>query len=244
MVKILKIYYLQNNPKYSNRVVAPFDEGVKYLESINNRIISLEELANLRTELCSNKDYKYNNDSKISIMNDTDGMVKEGFIFLPDKKIYLTKNSPIMKNPIKATKAHEKALGCSLKNHEFYLTDEQVQESLKGAVQITPKKTLITRLKDHNLTIYAIPTNRFGEEPLTIYAFGNIAEKYGLLLNELGAKEMPIFLPPIKGKKAYARQVYAMGISGEYRAGLDGFLASNLSDHSMFGISQEKINNK
>ena len=61
-----------------------------------------------------------------------------------------------------------------------------------------------------------IPTNRFGEDGLTAYAFGDAAENYGLFLRGTGIKLMPIHLPDLKDEpkdEPFARQVWFRGLS-------------------------------
>ena len=124
---------------------------------------------------------------------------REGVLYLNKKGIFLTKNSPIMANAKEATACHRKG-------QEFYLTDEQVEEGLADSVKLEPKE---------------IPTNRFKDNEITVYAFGEDAEKYGQFLREeAGIKEMPVWLANIQ-EKPFARQMWFGGL--DYRPVLDGY---------------------
>ena len=155
-------------------VLAPFDEAKAVLEANNYRVISLEENAGLRIQEGRNEDISRN-----------ENWTREGFLCLPDKRICLTKSSPIMENPKEATDCHRQ-------EKDFYLTPEQVEKSLADSVEIKDKK---------------IPTNRFGENELTVYAFGEVAKQYGEFLKEAGIEEMPVRLADVQDKP-FARQLW------------------------------------
>jgi hypothetical protein len=155
-------------------VDAPFDEGKTELESNGYSIISLEENAKLRMQEGRNSDVSRNGN-----------WVREGVLYVPSKGKFLTKNSPIMANAKEATECHRNGT-------EFYLTDEQVERSLDGAVMLDEKD---------------IPTNRFGEHVATVYAFGDNAKDYGEFLKEVGIDEMPVYLANNEDK-LFARQLW------------------------------------
>lgn len=114
--------------------------------------------------------------------------VKEGFLYVPGKGKYLTKASPIMDSPVEATQAHRDG-------NEFYLTNEQVQKGLADSI----------KLKDRD---FSIPTKRFGEDGITVYAFGDVAQAYGNFLKEAGIKEMPVVMVDNIGDKSFVRPAW------------------------------------
>jgi len=122
---------------------------------------------------------------------------REGAIYVPGKGAYLTKNSPIMANAKEATDCHRKG-------QDFDLTAEQVEQSLADSVEL---------IGDN------IPTNRFADNKITVYAFGEDAQKYGDFLKEAQITEMPVFLASI-GDKAFARQMWFGDLDSG--SGLDG----------------------
>ncbi|MEK6936093.1 MAG: hypothetical protein AABW67_04850 [Nanoarchaeota archaeon] len=164
---------------------APFDKGKEALAKEGYKIISLEENAKLRMQ-----------EGKDSYVSRNGNWVKEGVIYVPNKGVFLTKNSPIMLNAKEATDCHRK-------NKEFYLTDAQVQESLADSVELKAKD---------------IPTNRFADNKITIYAFGDSAKQYGEFLKEAGIKEMPVWLVNLEDKP-FARQMWFRFLGN--RSGLD-----------------------
>ena len=115
---------------------------------------------------------------------------REAFLCNPETNLwYLTKKSPIMDFPVEATNAHRKG-------REYFLTNEQVQRALEDSVEVKDRE---------------IPTDRFGEYPLAVYAFGDSAQDYGLFLKDVNKdvniKEMPIWLPDSR-EKPFARQLW------------------------------------
>ena len=115
---------------------------------------------------------------------------REAFLYNPETNLwYLTKKSPIMDFPVEATNAHRKG-------REYFLTNEQVQRALENSVEVKDRE---------------IPTDRFGEYPLAVYAFGDSAQDYGLFLKDVNKdvniKEMPIWLPDSR-EKPFARQLW------------------------------------
>lgn len=141
--------------------------------------------------------------------------VREGVIYVPKKGKLLTKNSPIMANAQEATNCHRN-------NKEFYLTDAQVEESLADSIELSDK---------------AIPTNRFSENPITVYAFKEFAEQYGQFLRDNGIKEMPIWLAN-QEDKPFARQMWLRRLDVGNRSDLDGNYWGLGFDGRMRGVRQ------
>jgi len=115
---------------------------------------------------------------------------REAFLYNPETNLwYLTKKSPIMDFPVEAVQAHREG-------REYLLTNEQVQRALENSVEVKDRE---------------IPTDRFGEDPLAVYAFGDSAQDYGLFLKDVNKdvniKEMPIWLPDSR-EKPFARQLW------------------------------------
>ena len=115
---------------------------------------------------------------------------REAFLCNPETNLwYLTKKSPIMDFPVEAVQAHREG-------REYLLTNEQVQRALENSVEVKDRE---------------IPTDRFGEDPLAVYAFGDSAQDYGLFLKDVNKdvkiKEMPIWLPDSR-EKPFARQLW------------------------------------
>ena len=78
-------------------VEKPFDEAKKELETNGYRVASLEEVAKLRIS-----------QGITSHVTNCGSYVREGFIYVPQRGIFLTKKSPIMTNAKKATNCHRK----------------------------------------------------------------------------------------------------------------------------------------
>ena len=144
-------------------VLKPFGNAKRDLEEEGYKIISLEQIANLRI----------NNDQFASV-NSYNYWVREGYLYVPRKGIYLTKNSPIIANETTL----EEAIYCSRgPGRNVYLTGDQVEKALADSCK---------------LPSYFIPTSRLGEEKITSYLFGKEARDYGMLLKESGINEFVI----------------------------------------------------
>lgn len=170
-------------------VERPFDEAKAELESNGYQIISLPQFAKLRIE-----------QGKDSHVANYGAYTREGFLYVPQKGIFLVRNSPIMANAKEATQCHRNG-------KEFYLTNEQVEEALKNSIKVKNSKP--------------IPTNRFGENELTAYAFGDSAEAYGNFLKQAKINEMPVWLANVE-KKPFARQAWLHWLGSGSQSDLDG----------------------
>jgi len=125
---------------------------------------------------------------------------REGVIYVPKKGIFLTKNSPIMENPEQATDFHRN-------NQEFYLTTEQVEKALEDCVE----------LKNN-----PIPTNRFADNEICVYAFGSEtqAKAYGDFLKQVGIGEMPVWTAEMQDNP-FERKMWFSSLDD--RSVLDGY---------------------
>lgn len=104
-----------------------------------------------------------------------------------------------MESPKKATNAHRSG-------NEYVLTGEQVEQALSNSVKLLGK---------------SIPTNRFKDNEITAFVFGDVAEDYGIwLANEAGIKEMPVYLANVSDKP-FARQMWFRDLGG--RSVLNGY---------------------
>ena len=85
------------------------------------------------------------------------------------------------------------------------MNDKQLERVLADSVQLSGK---------------SIPTNKFNDNEITKYAFGDIAQKYGEFLGEAGINEMPIWLADLQ-EKPFARKVWFCWLGDDSRSGLD-----------------------
>jgi hypothetical protein len=124
-------------------------------------------------------------EGKDSFVSRNGNWVKEDIIYVPRKGKFLTRVSHILANTKEATACHRNG-------NEFYLTDEQVEEALSDCVELS---------RD------VIPTDRFRDNVVTAYAFGEDAEKYGIFLNEVGIKELPVVTVNMQ-EKPFTRKLW------------------------------------
>ena len=170
-------------------VERPFDEAKAELEANGYDIVSLEQFAKLRIT-----------QGKNSHVANYGSYAKEGFLYVPQKGIFLVRNSPIFANAKEATAFHGKG-------EEFYLTQEQVDESLANSVQFKDASSILT--------------NRFAEDERTAFAFGGSAKAYGEFLDDAGIKNMPVYLNNLENKP-FARQAWLHRLDGDNRSELNG----------------------
>ena len=104
---------------------------------------------------------QHGKDAKVSTWGN---YVKEGSLMVPQKGRFITRSSLVLAFPKKATQAHREG-------KEFYITPEQAEILISDSVKVP-------------YDVKSIPTNRFGEEPVTVFLFGKNAERYGLFLRE------------------------------------------------------------
>ena len=173
-------------------VEAPFDKAKEALEGMGYRIISLKENAKLRVE-----------NGSASFIYHNGNFVREGLLYTPNDGIYLTKNSQILSNAKKATQAHRH-------EKEFYLFNEQVEEAKKDSIKLAMKSNCLY-----------IPTKRFAENEITAYVFGESAESYGELLQNIGLQSMPIFTLTNIKKKPFVRPIWFYRITFDDIFGID-----------------------
>lgn len=118
-----------------------------------------------------------------------ENLVREAVLYVPKKGIFLTKNSPIINNAKEAVQINKNG-------NEYFLTGKQVEQALINSVKLLGK---------------SIPTNRFKNNKITNFAFGNFAEQYGNFLYESGIEKMPIYLTRFSDKP-FARQLRFKGL--------------------------------
>lgn len=122
--------------------------------------------------------------------------VREGALFVQKKGVFITKDSPVSENPERAVKAN-------MGGEDFFVTDSQVQKTLETSIQVPYDS-------------FEIPTNRFGDNEITRFCFGEHAEKYGLFLENSGISKMLLKFSSknsIEEKRgSFARQLWFCGL--------------------------------
>ena len=138
-------------------VLGPFDISKKTLELRSYKIITLEEMAELRI--------KSGAKGPASLLNSS---VKEGTVYVSGRGLFLTKSSPIMDSPEKAVRG-----GDDFK----WATKEQIESALGNSIKIQNQ----SKGQDYGT---GIPFERLGENQITNFMFGKHAQNYGDFLKE------------------------------------------------------------
>jgi hypothetical protein len=192
-------------------VVAPFDKAYEAIVSANGTLASARDVACARLHLGANHN--------VSTYGSWTG---EGFIYTPKQNPLLVRNSPLVAPTMAqdATEAHRRG-------GEFYL-DEAVARQFAQQAEEDASKPLFQRLalrmpknKD-----YSIPTNRFGDDEVPQFLFGEQAAPYGQFLRSNGIKEMPVRFPDKSHVNAqsmsFLRQLWFPWLGDDYRSDLYG----------------------
>jgi hypothetical protein len=165
-----------------------FYEAKQALESESLWIISSEEDARLRIQ-----------EGIKAVISTNGNWVREGFICVPGKGIFLVRNSPIIDNALEATQCHKD-------RKEYFLSDEQAEKALADSANI------LKIPYDKEL----VPTNRFGDDERTKFLFKEFAQEYGYFLSNAGVQKMPIYLTEKsyvqEQKMPFARQAWLASI--------------------------------
>jgi hypothetical protein len=130
----------------------------------------------------------------------TFGHVSETFILVPGKGIFISRDSPILRN-------YAEAYQCAWRDEfDYPLNSAQVRKALRDSVKVVNDPRVRKKVREFKKTI---PAERFGKDKITRFLFGEDAEEYakispaGLTIN---------MLSPL-GDKPYARQASLTSVS-------------------------------
>lgn len=153
----------ENEEIVSARISDYFDKGLSVLKKERYKLISMRD----NIELSLARGYYAGSDVTCHRM-------AEAFIYIPNKGVFLSRNSPLVSRPNEAVKAHSPG-----SRGEFYLNEGQLEYGLRSSVQIP-----------HDLK--SISTDRFGEDSITEFCFGKKAKDYGKFLMENEFSILPV----------------------------------------------------
>jgi len=177
----------------SARINAPFDKALAKLQKNDYELISLLQNAGLRMQ--------QGKDHHVSLYGNC---VKEGALYVPRKGRFITRCSPVLDHPRKATQAHRNG-------ERYFVSNDQARRTIEDSIQIS-------------YDLLGIPTNRFDEDAITRFCFGKNAKDYGLFLKDVGILEMPLWFNKEENvqeqKKPYANQLWFSGFDN--MSGLNG----------------------
>lgn len=178
-------------------VHAPFNEAEAQLEKARYAIITPEEFVLLRIARGAKHSVSLNG-----------AYTSMGVVLIPQKGRYLTNLSLVMEDPVGATQAHRN-------RKEFAVSSEAVERALASGSVVIP----------YNQS--AIPTNRLGEDAISVFVLGKSAKTYGEFLAEAGVNELPLWFNDEKyidsQKSAFANQVWLRRLDDGNRSGLYGY---------------------
>jgi hypothetical protein len=153
-VKMTIVQDVKSAQALSAYVVAPFDQAFKELSAEGYKLISLQQNARLRIE-----------QGKDAVVSRKGNWVREGAIYIPGAShVLFVRESPVLEMPEQATQAHRQG-------KEVYITSGQLVKAEQSSIKIPYGQK-------------NIPTERFKDEALPVWAFGDKAEDYGNFLRE------------------------------------------------------------
>lgn len=172
--------------KLSSQVIGlnttDLDELLNFIELENYRMISLEENALLRAY--------HPNWSKYNSIQEGN-TTKECFIYVPNKGTFLSKHEHFPSFELEIIKSPDQYKRFFFKHSIF---DNPLKNALKDSIKIEETD---------------IPTNRFGEDKVTDYIFGRVANDYGYFLKGEGIEVINVKPPQNElGKKPFAQLVW------------------------------------
>ena len=189
-------YKVGNKTIVSAYVARPFDVAKAELEGKGYAIITPEQFAQLR--IAKEADHKVSTNGAYTSMGD---------VMIPKKGRFLTNLSPVMKNSVEATNAHRSG-------KEFYVSGEDAEKALAGGNVVVP----------YNQS--EVPTDRFGEDPITAFVFGKTAKAYGEFLKKTGINAMPLWFNDEKyinsQEKPFANQLWLHRLDADDQSCLSG----------------------
>ena len=213
-------------------IFSNLDEGIKCLEAYNYDFISLPLNATSRVQ-----------QGKKAFISHTGNLVKEAVIYMPNKRSKLVRKSPILYSNSAKEAIHNmriqyfRELSATTNiftvPDNFCPNDEDIERALQDSVDLP--------LED-----ISIPTNRFNEEELTVWAFGQgdtkKAQTYGDFLKELNINLMPIWTvnPDYVNQmdKPFVRQLSFEGLEYQESA-LNGVTFNPWGVYVIRGVLQE-----
>jgi hypothetical protein len=185
---------------------APFDEEMRLFKKYSQKLISERQVAVARMGLPRADHY-------LSLFG---SWTMTGDLYIPKhlagkETIVLLKNSLVLEDPDGATNAHRK-------EQEYLVDNDKAMDILEKAKKGSDNYLMLQSTK-------SIPTNRFGEEAVPAFLFGDKASNYGLWLRakkkgriENGGiiKKMPLKFDSAgyinKQAGAYANQLWLGGL--------------------------------
>jgi len=135
-------------------------------------------------------------------------IVREAFIYVPKKGVYLTKESPIIKYPEEARHCKQEPKESGVYVTKFFLTDGQVEEALADSVRIRMSKKQSSGTMQRGTKI---STGRFKENEITTYLFGKYAYEYGYFLEGRGIHSYRPWLIEPRDDRPFAVQLEFRG---------------------------------
>lgn len=152
-------------------VYAQLDKALECLEEKYAQVITARDLAYTRIILGIENLETTLSKSGIYVM--------EGAIFVPCYSTLLVSKSPVIEFP-------NKEIAAAKNNEPFYIDAQDAQKYIEIVEEDRYKEPQERRVLDIGRKEFKfIPTNRFGEEEITLFLFKDMAEKYGKFLESV-----------------------------------------------------------
>lgn len=179
------------------KAAAPFDKALQALRKAGvDHPITARDLAYARIQACKEK--------SLSSLYEEGSYVREGKIYTPYREVLFISDSPILESA-------EEATDCFRAEKDFYLDPEKYFNLAEVDRKKTPEERRVLLVdKREN---YFIPTKRFADEEITLWAFKDQAMEYGqFLLGERMITKMYVAILDAgyvnKQNHSFARQIW------------------------------------
>lgn len=195
-----------------------FDKALAKLKRNSFEVISLPQNAELRIKEGKNA-YVFTNGN----------YVREAEISIPNKGIYLVRNSPLLQLELskEAVKAH--------RQEEEYSIESSLAKEYSDKASDAPEAEVF-----HLTDLEAIKTNKFDTDKRALWLFQTQSENYGKFLYDSNIKEMPLWFNSeayINSQKSpFINQLWLHGSNVEGGYGLIGFCRRLDYDSNVRGV--------
>ena len=203
------------------RVTEPFDKALQTLEQQGIRTpINARDLAYARIQ-----------EGRASPLCNCGSYVREGVLYVPDKTLFI-RNSLLLRK-----KVSEQAVEAHRSGNEFYVDEKfvkQYQEQAEKDKDKEPQKRKVLTL--NKMKTFEISTDKFTDEELTLWLFGDQTEDYGNFLRENKINEMPVYLSG-NSDRNFANQLWLSYLDG--RSYLSGDIGNLYNSDDVRGVLKE-----
>ncbi len=195
----------------SGIVCSSFDKALAELKTNGFEVISVPQNAELRIK-----------EGEKAYLSQEGNYVREAGISIPNKGIYLVRNSPLLQFELA-----KKAVEANISGKEY-----SIEASLAKEYENKASNSLEAEVF-HLTNLEPIKANEFEKDKRALWIFQDKAGSYGKFLYDSGVKEMPLWFEDMEyinsQKNAFTNQLMFRGLAGR----LGTYLGSSHRSHDV-----------